>query len=438
MSLSLVFHSRELLQNADDAGATHCQLHFDTSNTTTSTATDSIASQEVTSSAAQLPKFKAPLAKWTFKNDGASFSSSDWSRLRRIAEGNPDPDRIGAFGVGFYSLFSICEEPVVSSGEELMGFFWKGDSLFTRRAKNPAAATDFSPSGKAWTTFFMSLRSPSPLPESPLQLAQFLATSLTFTSNVRHIDLFFDSHLLCKLSKTLEDTRPLAVPSHLNAYSPEKVMRVERVESRGMKIDVDAMAILWESERERIRLEREKEKKPSLTAALTKSGGLTSMLQNAFGGGKTRDKSNVMLAPRADSQRESEDAQTARLLKMHPAKALLRVATSHIDVKADSAFKREIERSTKKPPPTKTTFNLIWVGKDEYDASHSASQSAEANTDEIAKPANASDPEVGPKIIFDGLMPSLSKLGNVFIGFRTHQTTGFAGHVVSSLRRMRG
>ena len=42
-----------------------------------------------------------------------------------IAEGNPDEEKIGAFGVGFYSLFSVAEEPFVQSGEEYMWFYWK-------------------------------------------------------------------------------------------------------------------------------------------------------------------------------------------------------------------------------------------------------------------------------------------------------------------------
>ena len=119
---------RELLQNADDAGASECELR--------------LVSEP--RPIPHVPDTQALLTQWTFRNNGAPFSDADWHRLRRIAEGNPDPERIGAFGVGFYSLFSVCDEPIVSSGDQLMGFFWKGDALFTRRAHAPAQPASLS------------------------------------------------------------------------------------------------------------------------------------------------------------------------------------------------------------------------------------------------------------------------------------------------------
>lgn len=43
------------------------------------------------------------------------------------AEGNPDEEKIGAFGVGFYSVFSVTEGPFVTSGGQWMGFHWKDE-----------------------------------------------------------------------------------------------------------------------------------------------------------------------------------------------------------------------------------------------------------------------------------------------------------------------
>ena len=70
-------------------------------------------------------------------NDGHVFKPTDWARLKRIAEGNPDETKIGAFGVGFYSVFADCEEPLVRSGKEAMAFYWKENALFTRQLQLP-------------------------------------------------------------------------------------------------------------------------------------------------------------------------------------------------------------------------------------------------------------------------------------------------------------
>ena len=80
---------RELLQNADDAGANSCQLRFDTRadlGGDSITAVESGGSQEQAASNSSKksdpPDFTAPLHHWTFKNDGKVFGPDDWSRLR--------------------------------------------------------------------------------------------------------------------------------------------------------------------------------------------------------------------------------------------------------------------------------------------------------------------------------------------------------------------
>jgi HSP90 family molecular chaperone len=139
---------RELIQNAADAQATRVTIRFETNPS---------ADIPLPQSQSQSDHLKHVLLHHTLKtlmvsNNGETFAETDWQRLKRIAEGNPDETKIGAFGVGFYSVFADCESPFVSSGNRNMAFYWKKDSLFTRRGKLPddQAAKD--------TTFLLDYR----------------------------------------------------------------------------------------------------------------------------------------------------------------------------------------------------------------------------------------------------------------------------------------
>ena len=105
--------------------------------------------------------------------------------MKRIAEGNPDETKIGAFGVGFYSVFADCEEPFVSSGREAMAFFWKSNSLFTRRLKLPEK------DASADTAFVLDYRDTTSSVPPLLPLAQFLSSSLTFVG-LENIEFWID------------------------------------------------------------------------------------------------------------------------------------------------------------------------------------------------------------------------------------------------------
>lgn len=59
----------------------------------------------------------------------------------------------------------------VSSGEQCMAFYFKGDQLFAKRADVPPSDVD------KWTTFLMDLREPMEMPSLD-DFAKFLATSM--------------------------------------------------------------------------------------------------------------------------------------------------------------------------------------------------------------------------------------------------------------------
>lgn len=163
---------RELLQNSNDADASTAEIFI----TTQPTASAPVVTQVV------------------YRNDGLPFRHQDWSRLRKIAEGNPDVSKVGAFGVGAYTMFSICEEPMVISAGQALVFAWKGDSLWTKTA-NATYSTD------KWTTFVLPSRDPYPVPDL-VSFGQFLCGSLTFTHSLSTIHVYINDHRKLSISKT--------------------------------------------------------------------------------------------------------------------------------------------------------------------------------------------------------------------------------------------
>ena len=107
---------RELIQNSDDAQAT--SFHFE------------ITCDEKPS--------ERTITEIRAINNGLVFNETDWKRVAAIAEGNTNVESVGQFGVGFFSVFSFSEEPIITSGNEYMAFVWRDDnSLTTYRHQLP-------------------------------------------------------------------------------------------------------------------------------------------------------------------------------------------------------------------------------------------------------------------------------------------------------------
>ncbi|KAF9933479.1 hypothetical protein FBU30_005320 [Linnemannia zychae] len=311
---------RELMQNSDDAGAKGIEVRFETASPN---------SQETA------PNMSAKITRVLFKNNGIDFRPEDWNRLKKIAEGNPDESKIGAFGVGFYSLFSICEEPFVSSGKECMAFYWRNDQLYAKRAGIP----DDEYQKDGWTTFLLDLRESMDM-LSMDEFGPFLARSLGFTANLRDISVYLDHHCILKISKKMREPRPMTLPKTMYLTSPQKIFTLKSVDLQSVQLDATMMEVSrW-----------------------------------------TREVSHVSTT------------------------IFLRTASGNLDVRVSKQFSNEMERTTKKYPPSQTAIQILYVGHDEKQAS----------TDN--------------KSIFKDLVP-FPEQGRIFIGFPTHQTTGFSSHV---------
>lgn len=170
------------MQNSNDAKATHAQIHF----------------------TAQKRARRQLVTEVVYRNNGQPFKEDDWKRLCRIAEGNPDPDKIGAFGVGFYTAFSISDAPLIVSGDSALAFRWEGDTLMTRLA--PIEAKEREP----WTSFVFPCRELQNVPDLTL-FGEFLCASVTFTASLRQISVFLNEHPVLCVRKDL-DTDSSTVP----------------------------------------------------------------------------------------------------------------------------------------------------------------------------------------------------------------------------------
>lgn len=309
---------RELLQNAADANANSVEIRFQS---------DGSASVPPGHQPDFKELVKSKMRRMLVKNDGHSFRDEDWQRLKRIAEGNPDETKIGAFGVGFYSVFADCEEPFVSSGDQAMAFYWKGNSLFTRRAKLDTK--------DRYTTFLLEYREPSELPDLK-DLCKFFATSLTFV-RLSSISLYVDDHCLLSLQKKTSPSHVLQIPESINPSTRDKLMQIARVDTESVQIDAKYMNVTHYS--------------PPVAESQT-FGSIFSRLTSR---------------PVAPKESPHSDLSAYAVVSI-----FLRIATATVNTYVTPPFAKELERATKKPPPKTTKLAILSMSKDELDASGDA------------------------------------------------------------------
>jgi hypothetical protein len=159
--------------------------------------------------------------------------------------------------LGFYSLFSITEEPFVKSGgiasfcnyrfkDMHLSTYRSMDGFLLERQKGPSTCQVstlrdifqipstqlFARRGKlddnhlsSWTSFEMVLREPSPIPP-PFDLTRFLTSSITFMTHLQEISVYFNDWCLLKLKKAVGLPQLHQIPRGLSLTSPNKYMSV--------------------------------------------------------------------------------------------------------------------------------------------------------------------------------------------------------------------
>ncbi len=415
---------RELLQNSNDAEATVAEIYISTTAAAAATTASSSSSDAknrarhdgngTSSEGAGSGTNRNPLvAQVIYRNNGLPFRTQDWSRLRAIAEGNPDVNKVGAFGVGAYTMFSICEEPLVISGgklgapKEAMAFYWKGDSLWTKSGTAPpapAAATNSSAISSSsngennddkatnfnddndWTSFFLPSRDPYPLPDL-VEFGQFLSTSLTFTSCLKIINVYVNDALMLNISKTI-------IESHV----------IE---------------------------------KPKSTSWWKNDGALTSSTSGlfAFGNGSDLLQTTIRMDVSLRNGLGNDRPMDKSTVQARYASALVRTCIP-------SSIERRMVRVTKKKPPKEFTVQIFMnaANDDDDDDEEEDAETASKTSGLAASKAKfigrqkyrpAAPTSAGRAGLITSSFAPSPGTGRIFIGFRTSQTTGLGIHLAA-------
>ncbi|KAI9788546.1 MAG: hypothetical protein M1835_002204 [Candelina submexicana] len=378
---------RELLQNAADASASSVTIKFET----LPSPNVPVPNSNEPSSTLKHIILHHTLRRLVVINDGHAFGANDWSRLKRIAEGNPDETKIGAFGVGFYSVFADCEEPFVSSGKEAMAFYWKGNSLFTRRLQLSEEHT------RPETSFVLDYREKtSPVP-TLLSLCQFLAISLTFVG-LEQIELWIDDWLILKLNKKGASSDSVTLPKDVETKTTDGMMRVLGVERQRVQIDADSINIIgW---------------RPPADTFGGNTTTNTPSLRSFFSRLAAGSSSDGGITKAAKEEKAVQQALSGDLAGRSRASVFLHITTANIRTTVSTSFSHELQRATKKPPPAITKLAILTSSYDEFLASRTSSGDLP-----VHQGVN----------IFSTVLPT--KSGNIFIGFPTAQTTGLLAHI---------
>lgn len=369
---------RELIQNAADAGATRVKIKIET------TPSVKVPTPQADDPATRLRHVmhNHTVSQWVIENDGQRFSSQDWSRLTEIAKGNPDETKIGAFGVGFYSVFDISDKPFVLSGSEALRFYWKGDALFTKRLKlGYMQNTD--------TTFLLPVRDGDasvPQGRKLLSLCQFLTGSMTFVG-LQSIDLWLDEWRMLHLQRTTADSVTLNIPNSISRTTSDGLMQIKSVTQEAVQLEAEWIgALAW-------------------TSGQRTGGGVDAVLEPA------KKSLFSFFRKGAESQSQSDDkpplgaktgnASGGNLTAICSHKNFFHINKASIQTSIPRNLNTEFLRSRKKPPPEKTSLSYLSQSYEERAAS-------KADAASIALK------------LFSSVVPSTK--GYVYIGFATSQS----------------
>jgi hypothetical protein len=213
----------------------------------------------------------------------------------------------------------------------------------------------------AWTSFEMELREPSPLPSRPLDLAQFIATSITFTTHIRQISVYLDDECLFKISKATGVQEHVKIPSFIKRGSQIGYMKMDSVATQPIVITASVMRWVYTvGSDSTIAKSKALAKVAAAQASIAKptSQGFFSSLSNFFGSTSTPAPPP---APPVDMRSEIQKLSIDERRELIEMSVQLQIFAASVSVKLPSKVAIDIERATKKKSPSTLRYQIIYV-----------------------------------------------------------------------------
>jgi hypothetical protein len=196
---------------------------------------------------------------------------------------------------------------------------------------------------------------------------RFLASSITFMAHLSEVSVYFDDKRLVRLRKESGVPKAMGIPKGLESHSPLGMMNVTAVNSTCKPVSTKCLSqYLISTPALRIQAETmrwvyssgtEKPQPLSLKQAKVSAPSLFSW----FGLSNTPQRVATPLPPTPE--------EVVNPLTVNETSVSLSIFSAEVDVRLDKKIAAELHRSTKKNPPSKVKYELIYTAKDEYDAS---------------------------------------------------------------------
>lgn len=208
----------------------------------------------------------------------------------------------------------------------------------------------------------MDLREPSPLPSRPLDLAQFIATSITFTTSIRQISVFLDDECLFRIQKAMALTEDMKIPPGIKNASPLGYMKMSTVSTQAIIITASVMRWVYAVGSDST-LSKTKaiQKVAAVQAAAAKSSssqGFFSSLTSFF---STPNTPAPAPAPPIDTHSEIEKMNDIERRDLIDSSVQLQIFSASVSVKLPNKVATDIERATKKKTPSTLAYQIVYV-----------------------------------------------------------------------------